>query len=101
MEKLEDIIRTPIFCQIAIFALQFAICLFEIELVRCTDSNTFFFKYEFSFQLKLATDAFTIYPSLFVEYYFVLIQFDDLHGWNDIFDNCQLFTNIFCDHVNH
>lgn len=34
MEILQDIIQTPIFCQMSIYALQLAVCLYEIEMVR-------------------------------------------------------------------
>lgn len=97
MEKLEDIIRTPIFCQIAIFALQFAICLFEIELVRCIDL-IYFVNTQAG---KGSILRVKIQSYFFAEYHFIFIQFDDIHGRNDIFDISQLFADIFCDYVNH
>lgn len=44
MEMLEDIIRIPIFSQIAVFGLQCAIDLYEIEMV--SDSLRYFSWYE-------------------------------------------------------
>lgn len=81
---LERIIRTPIFFQLPLFALQFAIMSFTLENVSQTPIDQLWkvFLIEWNF-------------SHFAGYHKILLQFDILSWCFVIFHNCQLHCLLF------